>query len=133
MNKSITPTFMYPGWFRILGIILILAGILVFVRRVVTYDIVDFAGGSFPVAMGLMMIFFAREKDFDERIAFLKLKALAAAIPIAAFITMGINYLENFEGYSIETESWFSISAFECLTITLLIAIGWFQYLKFKE
>jgi multisubunit Na+/H+ antiporter MnhB subunit len=93
----------------------------------------DFAGLSFPVAMGLIMIFFSREKVYDERIAYLKFRSLAAAVPLGALVAMLINYVQNYEGYSIETDSWYSISAFEYLSITLIIAIGWFQYLRVKE
>lgn len=133
MKKMGTPSFIYPYWGRVLGLIIILVGILIFLRRVIQYDIVDFTGASFPMAMGLMMIFFAKEKDFDERIAYLKFKSLAVAVPMAAVVTMIINYFENYAGYSIATDSWFSISAFEYLTITLAISIGWFNYLKYKE
>jgi len=124
---------MYPYWGRFFGLFLILIGILIFFVRVNRYDIVDLAGLSFPLAIGLMMVFFSKEKDFDERIAYLKFKSLTVAVPIAAIATMLINYVRNFTGYSIETDSWFSISAFEYLTMALLIAIGWFHYLKIRE
>ncbi|WP_215226857.1 hypothetical protein [Echinicola shivajiensis] len=132
MNKSIIPNFMYPYWTRFLGIIIIVLGAIIFFQRMYEYNIIDLAGGSFPIAMGLMLIFFSKEKDFDERIAFLKFKSLAISIPIATIITMIINYIENFNGYSIDTDSWFSISAFEYLSITLIVAIICLQYLKLK-
>ena len=133
MKKSMMPTFIYPRWSKLLGVIIIMIGIIIFLHRMFEYGIVDFAGGSFPVAIGLMIFFFSKEKDFDERTAYLKFKALASAIPVAAVITMVINYIKNFNGYSIETDSWFSISAFEYLSLTLAISIVWFQYLKLNE
>ncbi|WP_416864155.1 MAG: hypothetical protein ACMVP2_15355 [Imperialibacter sp.] len=133
MQKSIVPSFLYPHWTKALGGVTILFGLIVFFRRLTEYQIMDFAGLSFPVAMGLIVIFFSREKVYDERIAYLKFRSLAAAVPLGAVVTMLINYVQNYEGYSIETDSWYSISAFEYLSITLIIAIGWFQYLRVKE
>jgi hypothetical protein len=133
MKKALTAPFIYPYWFRFLGLVVILGGILIFFNRASKYDIVDLAGGSFPMAMGLMFIFFSKEKSFDERIAYLKFKALAFAIPVAATVVMAINYSKNFGGYSIETDSWYSISAFEYLSIALALALGWFHFLKIKE
>ncbi|WOK07105.1 hypothetical protein RT717_00530 [Imperialibacter roseus] len=133
MQKSIVPSCLYPYWTKALGGVTILFGLIVFLHRLTEYQIMDFAGLSFPVAMGLVMIFFSREKVYDERIAYLKFRSLAAAVPLGAVITMLINYVRNYQGYSIETDSWYSISAFEYLSITLIIAIGWFQYLRVKE
>ncbi len=133
MKNSFSSAFIYPYWMKIFGLLIILAGIGIFIYRISKFDILDLTGVSFPLAMGLVFIFFSKEKDFDERIAFLKFKALAVAVPIAAAIVMAINYSQNFQNYSIETDSWFSISAFEYLSITLLIAMGWFYYLKYKE
>jgi hypothetical protein len=133
MKRPGAPSFLYPSWGRAIGLIIMFLGIIIFLRRVFQYDIIDLAGGSFPLAMGLMMIFFSKEKDFDERIVYLKFKALAAAVPLAAVVTMIINYIKNYGDYSIENNAWFSISAFEYLTIVLAIAIGWLHYLKLKE
>ncbi len=133
MKKFGLPNFMYPYWGRVVGLTIIMAGTIIFLLRALRYEIVDWAGASFPLAMGLMLIFFSKGKDFDERIAYLKLKSLAAAVPVAAVVVMVINYIHNYNGYSIETDSWFSISAFEYLAITLATAIVWFHYLKVRE
>ncbi len=124
---------MYPYWGRILGMVFIVAGIVIFLKRVFQYGIFDLSGASLPIGFGLMMVFFSKEKDFDERIAYLKFKALAVAVPVATILTMLINYSQNFQDYSIETDTWFSISAFEFLSIVLIIAIGWFYYLRYRE
>lgn len=133
MNKHSATIFIYPHWIKFFGLIFVFLTILLFSYRISLYGIVDFAGASFPVAIGLIMIFFSKEKTFDERIIYLKFKSLALSVPVAAVIVMGINYLENYDGYSFETDSWYSISAFEYLTITLTIAIGWFYYLRYRE
>jgi len=132
MKKMASAPFIYPYWFRFLGLIVILVGMTVFLTRLYKYEIVDLSAAGFPVAMGLMFIFFSKEKTFDERIAYLKFKSLAVAVPVSAIIVMLINYSKNYGGYSIETDSWYSISAFEYLAIMLSLAIGWFQYLKIK-
>ena len=131
--KQSTSFFIYPQWAKVLGAFFLLFALGGFFYRISQYDVFDLAGASFPFAMGLMLIFFSREKMVDERIAYLKFKALATAIPIAGLITMLINYRFNYAGYSIQTDSWFSISAFEFLSIALLLAIGNFYWLQHKE
>lgn len=133
-TKHSTPSvFFYHNKMKILGVAMILFAILIFIYRITTFDIVDLAGASFPVGFGLMLIFFSKEKEFDERTVYLKFKALAIGVPMAALITMLINYFHNFSGYSIETDSWYSISAFEYLSIAMLLSLGWYQYLRIKE
>jgi hypothetical protein len=133
MSKITNSFFLYPLWVKTIGFILIIASAFVFVYRILLFEIVDLSGASSSVAMGLIMIFFSKEKIVDERIVQLKFKSLAVAVPTAALITMLINYSKNFSQYSIETDSWYSISAFEYLTITLCIAIGIFSILKVRE
>lgn len=133
MKKNNSSFYMYPIWFKPLGFMLLVLAVSIFLYRIHIFDITDFSGASFPFSMGLMLIFFAREKVTDERVIFLKIKSLAIAVPIAAFATQLINYSQNYKGYSVKTNSWFSISAFEFLSITLLIALGIYYYLKIKD
>lgn len=132
-KKSTSSIFIYPNKMKILGLVMIFLAIIVFMHRITTYAIVDVSAASFPIAFGLIMIFFSKEKDSDERTVYLKFKALALGVPLAAVIAMAINYGYNFKGYSIETDSWYSISAFEYLTLALLLALACFHYLKYKE
>lgn len=131
-KKSVSSIFPYPHALKILGIAMIGFAVFMFVYRIMAYNIRDIAGASFPVAFGLILIFFSKEKEFDERTVYLKFKALAIGVPVAAAIVMLINYYFNF-GYSVETDRWYSISAFEYLSIALLFALAWFHYLKLKE
>jgi hypothetical protein len=124
MQKSIVPSFLYPYWTKALGGATILFGFIVFFHRLSEYQITDFAGLSFPVAMGLIMIFFSSEKIYDERIGYLKFRSLAAAVPLGATATMVINYLQNYESYSIETDSWYSISAFRNWLVPIFTGEG---------
>lgn len=132
-KNSPSPIFVYPNWMKIVGVAMILGAILIFIYRITSFKIFDLAGASFPIAFGLILIFFSREKDSDERTVYLKFKALALGVPMAAVIVMIINYYYNFEGYSIETDSWYSISAFEYLSLALVLSLASFHYLKYKE
>ena len=126
-------TLMYPRWTKWIGWALILWAVSFFLYRSLHYGVVDVVGASFPVAMGLILIFFSREKEFDERIVYLKFKSLALSVPMTAILVSLINYSRNFSSYSVETDSWYSISAFEFLSITLIVSIGLFHYLRYKE
>ncbi len=130
MNRTVLPVFVYPYWMRLVGVALILLGIIIFYYRLSSFGIMDLAGFSSPVGMGLILIFFSREKDQDERIAQLKFRSLAAAVPIAAILTLILNYTQNVDQYSVSQDSWFSISAFEFLSVTMIIALFWFQISK---
>lgn len=132
MKKSKSSIFIYPPQFKVVGIFLIVLALIVFLYRIVTYNIVDFTAASLPVAFGLALIFFSKDRDFDERTIHLKFKSLAIGVPAAAIIVMFINYYHNFAGYSIETNSWYSISAFEYLTLALCIALGCYYFFKLK-
>lgn len=132
-KKSTSSIFVYPNKMKILGVIMIFLAVIIFIHRMTTYSIVDISAASFPIAFGLILIFFSKEKDSDERTVYLKFKALALGVPLAAVVAMVINYAYNFRGYSIETDSWYSISAFEYLTLALAFALACFHYLKYKE
>ncbi|MGR3811338.1 hypothetical protein [Jiulongibacter sp. NS-SX5] len=125
--------FHYPHYFRYFGLILLALSIGIFLYRLSEFGIFDLTAFSTPAAFSLVFIYFSKEKMNDERVVLLKFKALALAIPIAGLIFALLDYSVNFDGYSIETDSWYSHSAFEYLTLALLLAYGIFQFLKFKE
>jgi hypothetical protein len=47
------------------------------------------SGASVLIATCLMVAFFSREKDQDERVEQLKLKAIRLALPVSAFAVFG--------------------------------------------
>ncbi len=132
MDKSFSSVFFYSFSARYVGFALILLGTVIFIHRIVSYDIIDVSGFSFPVAIGLIIVFFSRERNFDERLVYLKFKSLAISIPIITAVTSAINYFHNFSGYSIDTDSWYSISAFEYLSLVLILALCLFHFHKWK-
>ncbi|WP_341226655.1 hypothetical protein [uncultured Arcticibacterium sp.] len=133
MSTTKSQIFFYPSWVKFAGLALIVLAIGIFVFRIAQYGITDVVGLSAPVAFGLMMVFFSKEKIMDERCVFLKFKALAVSLPVTAVLVSAYNYSKNFNGYSIETDSWFSVSAFEALSVLLIIAIVHFYYFNARD
>ena len=93
---------------------------------------------SAAVAGGLMMIFFSRERIHDERVQDLKLKALSAAFSVSFALTLIVNWFLNrdfhldrdFDG---ATGVWRSISAFDLIVLTMVIALALFQYWRLQD
>lgn len=90
------------------------------------------------VAAGLMMIFFSRERIHDERVQDLKLKALNAAFSVSFTLTLIVNWFLNrdfdvtrdFDG---ATGVLRSISAFDLIVITMVVALALFHYWRFQD
>jgi hypothetical protein len=93
---------------------------------------------SAAIAGGLMMIFFSRERIHDERVQDLKLKALSAAFSVSFTLTLIVNWFLNrdfhpgrdFDG---TTGVWRSISAFDLIVLTMVVALALFHYWRFKD
>ncbi len=125
--------FQYPYGFRYFGFGLMILSIVILAYRYFQFEILDLTSFCTPFAFALMFVFFAKEEINDERIVQLKFKALSQGIPIAALIFSGLDYLVNFHGYSIETDSWFTHSAFEYLSVAFLLSLSIFEFLKWRE
>jgi hypothetical protein len=93
---------------------------------------------SAAIAAGLMMIFFAREPIHDERVQDLKLKAVSGAFSVSFTLTLVFNWFLNrdfdvtrdFDG---TTGIWRSISAFDLIILTMVIALGLFHYWRLQD
>ena len=93
---------------------------------------------SAAVAGGLMMIFFSRERIHDERVQDLKLKALSAAFSVSFTLTLIVNWFLNrdfhldrdFDG---TTGVWRSISAFDLIVLTMVVALALFHYWRYRD
>jgi hypothetical protein len=93
---------------------------------------------SAAVAGGLMMIFFSRERIHDERVQDLKLKALSGAFSVSFTLTLIVNWFLNrdfhpgrdFDG---ATGVWRSISAFDLIVLTMVVALALFHYWRFRD
>src|SRR3954447_10737706 len=93
---------------------------------------------SAAVAGGLMMVFFSRERIHDERVQDLKLKALSGAFSVSFTLTLIVNWFLNrdfhpgrdFDG---ATGVWRSISAFDLIVLTMVVALALFHYWRFRD
>jgi hypothetical protein len=88
------------------------------------------------IAAGLMMIFFSKEAIDDERVQDLKLKAMSAAFSVSFALTLIVNWLLN-RDFDVTrdggTGTWRSISAFDLIILTMVIALALFRYWRFQD
>lgn len=122
--------FPYSYWTKILGVLIIIAGIISFFQQYHKKGVYDFNELAIGLSWGFVFIFFSRERTDDEMIRSLKFKALTMAVIVAFSITHLYNYL--FLNWRLEREKniILSISAYQFLALTLMIATGYFYYLK---
>jgi hypothetical protein len=122
--------FPYSYWAKMLGLALILVGIASFFIQHHRKGIYDFNELAIGLSWGLVFIFFSKEKTEDEMMQGLKFKALTRALIIAFSITHLYNYLFLNWGFKRENGIILSISAYQFVALTLLIATACFYYLK---
>ncbi|WP_119079919.1 hypothetical protein [Chitinophaga alhagiae] len=122
--------FPYAYWAKILGVLLILAGIFSFFQQHYKKGVYDLNELAVGLSWGLVFIFFSKERTDDEMVRSLKFKALAVAVIVSFSLTHLYNYV--FLNWRLERghDVILSISAYQFLAITLLIATGYFYYLK---
>ncbi|MEO6547752.1 MAG: hypothetical protein ABIN94_07115 [Ferruginibacter sp.] len=122
--------FPYSYWTKILGLIIIIAGMVSFFVQYSKKGIFDSNELAIGFSWGLIFIFFSKEKTDDEMIHGLKFKALANALIIAFFITHLYNYLFLNWRFKPGHDLILSISAYQFMALALIIATGSFYYLK---
>ena len=122
--------FPYSYWTKILGLAIVIAGIVSFFLQHHKKGVYDFNELAVGVSWGLVFIFFSREKTDDEMVRSLKFKALAIAIIVAFSITHLYNYLFLNRRLERPDDIILSLSAYQFLALTLMIATGYFYYLK---
>jgi hypothetical protein len=123
-------SFPYSYWAKILGLVLILIGIASFFIQHNRKGVFDFNELAIGFSWGLVFIFFSKEKTDDEMMQGLKFKALTRAVIVAFFITHLYNYIFLNWRFKRENDLILSISAYQFLALTLLIATAIFYYLK---
>jgi hypothetical protein len=124
--------FPYSFWAKILGLAIIAAGVFMFFLKYQRKDIFDFNELAVGFSWGLVFIFFSKERTDDEMMQGLKFRALARAIIISFFATHLYNYL--FLNWKLERPDGIilSISAYQFLAITLLVATGIFYFMRYQ-
>lgn len=84
-------------------------------------------------SLGLMMIFFSRERIDDERVQQLKMKALFTAMSVGiALGMMGKHYFNVIRQGTLNTMAP-ELTAWEFLSGTLLIALALFHYWRWQD
>jgi hypothetical protein len=125
-------SFPYSYWTKILGLAIVAVGIFSFFGQHEKKGIYDFNELAVGFSWGFVFIFFSREKTDDEMMQGLKFRALSRAIIVAFFITHLYNYL--FLNWRRDREDGLilSVSAYQYLALTLIIATALFYYLKYQ-
>ncbi len=127
MQKS---PFPYSYWTKILGVIIIIAGVISFFQQYHKKGIFDLNELAIGLSWGFVFIFFSKEKTDDEMTHGLKFRALTWAIIIAFSITHLFNYLFLNWRFERRHDMILSVSAYQFLALTLIIATVSFHYLK---
>lgn len=123
-------SFPYSHWTKFLGLLIIAAGIFSFFQQHYKKGIFDLNELAIGFSWGLVFIFFSKEKTDDEMIQSLKFKALARAIIVAFFITHLYNYLFLNWRFERGQDVILSISAYQFMALTLILATASFYFLK---
>jgi hypothetical protein len=123
-------SFPYSFSAKILGIVIIMAGVVMFFLKYARKGIFDFNELAIGFSWGLVFVFFSKERTDDEMMQGLKFRALARAIVTSFFATHIYNYL--FLNWRFERPDGIilSISAYQFLAITLVVATALFYYMK---
>ena len=93
---------------------------------------------SAAIAAGLMMIFFSKEPINDERVQELKLKAVNGAFSLSFTLTLIVNWFINRKfdltrDFNGATSVWRSISAFDLIILTMVLALLLFHYWRAQD
>jgi hypothetical protein len=84
-------------------------------------------------SLGLMMIFFARERINDERVQQLKMKAMFTAMSTGIAVTLlGKHYLYVIRQGTLDVRAP-ELTVWEFLAGVLLIALGLFHYWRWQD
>jgi hypothetical protein len=127
-------TFPYPGWMRSIAWILIVVWApFSFIRKYWLFDLVDIEMLLQPVSIALVILFFSKEKIDDERIHYLKFRALAFAVLNGLLISWLITKFIYNWNYSVTEDLVNPISASLFLIVTIIMAYARLFYLKSRN
>jgi hypothetical protein len=88
------------------------------------------SGADMVYVMGLMYLFFSKERIEDERVQMLKLRALCVAFFNAWAITGIVRFGVYLQDRSVPPQT---MSAYDVLFVTLIIALGLFHYWRWQD
>lgn len=124
--------FPYSNGAKMLGILIVGLGIFSFFQRYIRSGVFDFNELAIGFSFGFLFIFFSKEKTDDEMIHDLKFKALARSVIIVFSLTHLYNYIFLNWRFKRENGIILSISAYQFLALTLILATVLFYYLKYQ-
>jgi len=123
-------SFPYAYGSKLLGILIIIAGIISFFVQYQKKSVFDYNELAVGACWGFLFIFFSKEKNDDEMMHGLKFKALTRAVIISFSVTHLYNYIFLNWRLKRENDLILSISAYQFLALTLITATAIFYYLK---
>jgi hypothetical protein len=127
-------TFPYPSWTKSVAFFLIFVWApFSFFRKYLAFDLIDIEMAAQPVCIGLVILFFSREKSDDERIHYLKFRALAFAVLNGLILSWLITKVLYNWNYSVKHDYTYPISASVFLIITIITAYARLFYLKARN
>ena len=126
-------TFPYPTWMKGVAFFLIfLWAPFSFLRKYWQFQMIDIEMVMQPFCIGLVILYFSKEKKDDERIHYLKFRALAFAVINGLLLSWVITkFLDNWN-YNVKVDYVHPISASLFLVVTIAIAYARLFYLKTK-
>lgn len=88
------------------------------------------SGADMAYVMGLIYLFFSREKIEDERVQVLKLKAICVAFFNAWAITGMVRFAVYLQDRSVPPRT---MSAYDVMFVTLVLALGLFHCWRWQD
>jgi hypothetical protein len=104
-----------------------------FFRKYYVFDLIDIEMALQPLSIGLVILYFSKEKVDDERIHYLKFRALAFAMINGLLLSWLTTKLLFGQQYSVEHDLVHPVSTSHFLIITIAIAYGRLFYLKSRS
>lgn len=118
---KVTPLFPYHPGFKWLGLGIILFSLFGLVWQFIQHKILSAEIPLMLISLGLVFIFFSREKTDDERIHQFKYQSLSWGILTAFFVIAGLNFLDH------------TFSAGGYLVMVLSMATAMFYFMKYNR
>ncbi len=119
---------MIPAKFKLLGFIIIL---LAAAAHLLNTGYRDWSSGADTAyVLGLLFLFFARDKIEDERVQSLKLKALTVAFCAGWAVVGTIRFILYLDARPVTPPS---VSAYDAMILMLVIAHALFHWWRFQD
>lgn len=88
------------------------------------------AGADMAYVMGLLYLFFSKEKIEDERVQLLKLKAICIAFFNGWAVTGAVRFVVYLQDRSTPPRT---MSAYDVMFVTLIIALACFHFWRWQD